>query len=386
VKLRGRRVDLVLFAVSVTGGLLTYAIGQYHLAYPALTVGWLLVPFLVCCAAVLLRRTAPAVSVLVGSVAVAADLILGPSLATVLVYTQILYDGCVHGRAWLHRALLAGSVGLTVVAGAVALAIDRDVRSLGVAVLLALVTVVPILTGIQVRHHREQARAERQRAEQVARLAELDRANAIAGERARMARELHDVIANHMSAVAIHASAVLTVPDLDETDVRRALVVIRENSVRGLAEMRQMVEFLRDPAATADPAAPGLDAVPALVRQSERAGLAPHLTVRGEPGELPVAIDLAAYRIVQESLTNALRHGGPGRTEVEIGYRSKCLHITVSSPLETPAPIGSALPAGGAGIIGMRERAHLLGGEFDAGPHDGRWRVTARLPIEPAPA
>jgi signal transduction histidine kinase len=86
---------------------------------------------------------------------------------------------------------------------------------------------------------------------------------------------------------------------------------------------------------------------------------------------------------VQESLTNALKYGGPGRTEVAIGYEPKCLHITVASPLASVEP---ALPAGGAGIIGMRERAHLLGGEFDAGPHDGRWRVTARLPIEPAPA
>jgi signal transduction histidine kinase len=385
VRLRGHRVDLLLFAVCVTAGLLTFAIGQYDLARAGLSAGWLLVPFLVCCGAVLLRRAAPVVSVLVGTAAVAADLVLGPSLATVLVFTQVLYDGCVHGRTWLYRMLLAGSVGLTVVAAAVALAIGRDVRSLSVAVLLALVTVIPVLTGIQVRHHREQARTERQRAEQVARLAELDRANAIAGERARMARELHDVIANHMSAVAIHASAALTVPGLGADQVRQALTVIRENSVRGLAEMRQMIEFLRDPAATADPATPGLDAVSALVRQSERAGLAPNLTVRGEPGELPVAIDLAAYRIVQESLTNALKHGGPGRTEVEIGYEPKQLRIRVSSPLDAPVPVAAGL-SGGAGIIGMRERAHLLGGEFDAGPRDGRWQVIARLPIEPAPA
>jgi signal transduction histidine kinase len=382
---RGRRVDLLLFAVSLTGGLLMYAIGQYNRAHPALPSALLLVPMLVCSGALLLRRTAPLMAVLVGTVGVAVDLVLGPSLATVLIFTQVLYDACVHGRPWLYRTLLAAAVALAVVTGAASLAIGRDLRALSLAVLVGIVTVIPVLTGIEVRHHRDRAKAERQRAEQVQRLAELDRANAVASERARMARELHDVIANHLSAVAIHSTAALTVPGLGEAGVRQALTVIRENSVRGLAEMRQMIEFLRDPTGAADPDSPGLGAVPALLIRSERAGLASRLSVRGEPGELPVAVDLAAYRIVQESLTNALKHGGAGPTEVEIGYEPGQLVVTASSPMPPDCGPGVRGLDGGAGVVGMRERALLLGGEFEAGPRDGRWLVCARLPIGAEP-
>lgn len=194
--MKGRAIDCVLAGSGLAAGALMFATGQYQARVAPV---WLFAPLAVCCGALLLRRTAPPASVLIGTAAVAADVAIRPSLATPLVYTQVLYDDCVHGRAALARTLLAASVIGSVVTAVACLVVVRDVRALGIAVLLDLVTVVPVLTGNHVRHHRDRAAAARRSAEQVARLAEADRANAVAAERAGLARELHDVIANHLS-------------------------------------------------------------------------------------------------------------------------------------------------------------------------------------------
>ncbi|MEV0562113.1 histidine kinase [Dactylosporangium sp. NPDC050588] len=379
--MRGRMVDVVLALAGLAVGVLMFATGQYQAQFG---VWWLVPPLVVCCGAVLLRRTAPVASVLVGTAALTADVIVGPSLATPLVYTQVLYDACVHGRQSLARALLACSVAGSVITAVVALVVFRDVRALGLAVLLALVTVVPVLTGTHVRHHREQAFVARQ----LVRLTELDRTNAVAAERARMARELHDVIANHLSAVAIHATAALST-DLGPDGTREALRVIRENSVSGLAEMRQLVGFLRDPAggSAAEDVTAGLADLEDLAGRARRSGLAVAVSVRGEPAALPTSVDLAAYRIVQESLTNALKHGSGGPVSVSVAYLPSTVDITVASPSAAPAGKPDGRPdadtdatGAGAGVIGMRERAELLGGSLSAGPHAGGWLVSARLP------
>ncbi|WP_433066050.1 sensor histidine kinase [Dactylosporangium sp. CS-033363] len=367
--MRGRAVDLVLAGSGLGLGALMFATGQYQAHVDA---RWLFVPLVVCCGALLLRRAAPLASVLIGTAAVAGDIAIGPSLATPLVYTQVLYDACLHGTARLARVLLAASVVGSVVTAVACLVVLNDFRAVGLGVLLALVTVVPVLTGTHVRHHRDQAAAARRSAEQVARLAEADRANAVAAERAGMARELHDVIANHLSAVAIHATAALSA-DLGPGGTRAALSVIRENSVQGLAEMRRMVGFLRDPAALPDNAPGGLGALDDLVA---RAGLPVRLEVRGALQDVPVSVDLAAYRIVQESLTNALKHGDGGPVSVDVSCGPAAVTITVRSRRQHQE-INQ-----GAGLIGMHERAALLGGELKAGPDDDTWVVEARLPWE----
>ncbi|MFG2040319.1 sensor histidine kinase [Dactylosporangium sp. NPDC048998] len=366
--MKGRTVDLVLAGSGLGAGALMFVTGQYQ---ARVAPAWLFLPLAVCCGALLLRRTAPLTSVLVGTAAVAADIAIGPSLATPLVYTQVLYDACVHGRAALARALLAASVIGSVITAVACLVVVRDVRALGIAVLLALVTVVPVLTGNHVRHHRDQAAAARRSAEQVARLAEADRANAVAAERAGMARELHDVIANHLSAVAIHATAALSA-DLGPDGTRQALTVIRENSVQGLAEMRRMIGFLREPAALPEHAPGGLATLDDLVA---RAGLPVSLEVRGATGDVPVSVDLAAYRIVQESLTNALKHGDGGPVTAQVVCTAGAVDIRVCSGLARHTPNGD-----GAGLIGMHERAALLGGTLTAGPDGDRWVVAAHLP------
>lgn len=389
------RQDALIAVASLVGGLLMLAAHGYS------TWGtdwdpsrWVrLVPLLGLCAAMLLRRTAPLTGLALATPFNFADVAFGPSIATAMIFGDALYAASLYGRRrtaeWLLGATAAAS--LLVAAGA-----GIGLRGVAVGVVAGavagLVWVAPVLTAMAVREHRyraeaerrraeaehRRAEAERQRAEQVARLAELDRRAAVNAERARMARELHDVIANHLSAVALHSSAVLRVRDLDRSEIERSMEVIRENSVRGLAEMRRMIGLLRD--GGEDPAArPRLAELDRLVRHTGRADLAASLEVAGEPAELPAAVELAAYRIVQESLTNALKHGGPGRAEVRVRYGRR-LVIDVLSPLGRD---GSRLPGSGSGLVGMRERAVMLAGEFDAGPDGGLWRVHAELPVEP---
>jgi signal transduction histidine kinase len=375
--------DLVLAGASLAGGLVLYALGWQPQIRPNAEVpsALFLPPLVAVCVAVGLRRVAPRASLAVGTGALVVDTALGGSLGTVLIYTQVLYDACVYGPPRLWRWLLRITVALSLVGVVVGVVGYGEWRGAALGVLVVLAGVLPVLTGISVRQYRDQAAAERARAEQTARLVELDRRQAVSAERARMARELHDVVANHLSAVAIHATAVLSVPGLDRGQVESALRVIRESSVQGLAEMRQMIEVLREPGPGGESVAPEvvtarLAETDGLVERIRAAGLAVRVRTDGTPGALPVGVDLAAYRIVQESLTNALKHG-TGEAELTIAYRPAEVVVTVENPVRRGA---AGLPGAGAGLIGMRERATLLAGRFTAGPRDGRWQVRAALP------
>jgi signal transduction histidine kinase len=377
--------DLALAGVALVGGVLMLSLGAYRQMQPtfwgATPVPLFLAPLLVVCAAVVLRRIAPRTSLAVGAVALLADLALGGSLGTILIFTQVLYDACVYGPATLWRRALRVSIALAVAGAAVGVALSRQLNGLALGIPAVLILVLPVVTGLSVRQYRDQADAARAHAEQTARLAELDRRQAVAAERTRMARELHDVVANHLSAVAIHATAALSVRTLKPERVEEALRVIRENSVQGLAEMRQMIDVLRGPAgedATDEPATARLAEIERLADRARGAGLAVALATTGEPRPLPVGVDLAGYRIVQESLTNALRHGA-GAATVAVDYGPDRVAITVSNPLP-PAGATASTEGAGAGLIGMRERATLVQGRLDAGPYGQGWRVHAELP------
>ncbi|MGY0233829.1 sensor histidine kinase [Longispora urticae] len=362
-----KRRDLWTAAAVAVVGTALWASGAYDgRTDPA----WLLlVPLAAMVVAVALGRVAPVPAVLLGTVAVSADQALGPSLATVLAFTQVLYDATVHGPRRLPRILLWAGVVVAATAAVVGVAVTGEVRAAMVGVTSALVLVVPVETGQIVRQHRAEAAAERERTAQVARLAELDHRHAVHAERSRMARELHDVVANHLSVIALHATGGLALPADNTEATRRVLGVVRENAVAGLAEMRQLVAVLREE--PGDLVVPGLDGLPALV---DRAGGT--LRAEGTARRLPVAVEFAAYRIVQESLTNALKHAGPAPAAVAVTYLPGAVRVEVSNPLGASAGV----PSGGAGLVGMRERASLLGAAFAAGPEGDAWRVRVEFP------
>jgi signal transduction histidine kinase len=379
---------------AVLVALVTYPLVPFRPSPP----GWLyLAPMAVAGASLVLRRRAPLVCLGAGTAAFLADAALGGSLATVLIFTQVLYEACVHGTRATWRWLLRISLGLigigVVLGGSLGLALAGTWRpGAWVGVVGVLVLLFPVVTGLSVRQYRDQAAAERGRAEQTARLAELDRRQAVTAERHRMARELHDVVANHLSAVAIHATAAQAARGRDEATVREALAVIRDSGVQGLAEMRQMIRLLRDPEQPADAVA-GVRVAEAdrLVGAVRQAGLAVRLSVVGKARSLPVEVDLAAYRILQESLTNALKHAAGEPAQALVEYRPDRVVVTVENPLPAGAGgsragapgDGAGVPGAGAGLVGMRERATLLRGTLAAGPADGRWRVHAELPTGP---
>lgn len=369
------RRDALMAALVFVVGLILLAGGAYMRR--STPVEWLIGPLLLTCVGAAVRRSAPLAALALGVVAIIGDLLLGPSLGTILVFTDNLYAAALYGPAWITGWLLRSTSVLAVVAGTAAGVIAHDWRALAVALVqAAVVLVTPVLTALIVRQHRDQAAAERARAEQVARMAELDRIAAVNAERTRMARELHDMIANHFSAIAIQSTAVLSRADLDRHAVRQVLETIRENSVQGLSEMRAMIELLRQEGEEPEAARRRIEDVEDLVERARQSGLRAQLYITGTPRDLPPAIDLAGYRIVQEALTNALKHGD-GTATVMIGYKPDRVIVTVDNPISTQP---KELEGAGAGLVGMRERTALVGGCFEAGPYGEGWRVHAKLP------
>ncbi|MGW5235847.1 sensor histidine kinase [Streptomyces nodosus] len=387
---RPHRDDVLIAAGGLLGGLLLLGAGLRtgHDPTSALDRGWaILIPLAVTAGCELLRRTRPRAALATGTVAIVADLFTRGSLATTVMFTDLVYAAVLYGSAASARRIPWIMGVLTVLGTVVPFALWRTPQSLLIGAAVALLCLGPAATGWVVRNHRDTAVAERLRAEQTALLAELDRTQAVTEERARMARELHDLVANHLSAIAIHSTAALSLND--EGTSKEALAVIRENSVAGLAEMRRLIGILRAPGpdgpagrdTTADarePAAtPSLDGLGALVDRARAGGLDIVLDASWE--EVPVPVELAAYRIVQESLTNALKHARPGRITIRLAQRDGVLHVRVSSPYgERSWP---RAPGSGAGLVGMRERAALLGGTFEAGPEGPSWTVRAGLPL-----
>ncbi|WP_260609123.1 sensor histidine kinase [Streptomyces sp. WAC 01325] len=382
---RPHRFDVCVAVGGLLGGLLLVGIGlATRPSRDPITLfdgPWpILLPLVVMAGCELMRRTAPRTALLIGTVSICADVFTQGNLATILMFTDIVYAAVLYGPLPSARRIQWITGLLTVAATLVPFAVWRTPEALLIGVVVGIVAYGPAGTGWIVRNHRDAAEAARLRAEQTALLAEMDRSQAVAAERARMARELHDMVANHLSAIAIHSTAALSIDDPKTS--QEALSVIRENSVEGLAEMRRLIGILRDAGGDTEPvAAPTLDGLDALAEGARTNGLDVHLD--SAPGTVPAPVELAAYRIVQESLTNALKHASPGRVTVALAQRDGCLTVAVTSPFGDRD--GPRAPGSGAGLVGMRERVALLGGEFEAGPEgsaDGKmWVVRARLPL-----
>ncbi len=322
------------------------------------------------------RRTAPLPSfalATLGSLGTMhfADGLDNNSLAFLLVFFVSLYS---LGRwtrgpaAWVGGVLvLAYVVGFTV-GDANSRRASIEPGDIGFATLFV---GTPWAAGVAIRLRRERERVL---------LIESDQA--IARERARIARELHDVVSHAISVTVLQARGGRAMLGRDETAVRRALDSIEQTNTAALSDMRRLLAVLRDTDSAADPGRaapqPSLDNLERLVDQVRQAGLPIELVIEGEPDAVPPGVDLSAYRIVQEALTNVLKHSGDGATAtVTVAYAVDELCVTIADDGR-----GAAAPRGtGHGLAGIRERVAVVGGAVTAEPvAAGGFEVRARLP------
>ncbi len=273
---------------------------------------------------------------------------------------------------------------LIAVAAAVILAVADDViegEPMSVFGFSLSVVVLGWYVGRRVRGRGEYLRLLEERTAYLERERHAAARLAVDEERARIARELHDVVAHRVSMITVQAGAAQTVASSDPERAIRAMKAVEEAGREALGELRQVLGVLRSDEQRED-LVPihGLADIPGLVAEMKRAGLDVSLSSDGVPDSLPARLDLASYRIVQEALTNVLKHAGPAPgADVRLSADGDTLTIEVIDR----GSGASTLPGAGQGLVGMRERAALLGGTFEAGPRvGGGFRVMARLPIE----
>jgi signal transduction histidine kinase len=214
---------------------------------------------------------------------------------------------------------------------------------------------------------------------------------AAADERNRIARELHDVVAHSVSVMVIQTQAARRVAKSDREAAGAALRTVQACGRDALTEMRRMIGVLRHgDAELAGATAPAISQLGALVARARAAGLPVELRIEGEPRDLSPGLELVAFRIVQEALTNAIKHAGPARARVAVAFAPEALELEISDTGRGPASaLGEAsTPAVGHGLVGMRERVNLYGGELQTGrARGGGFRVWARVPLlEKVPA
>jgi signal transduction histidine kinase len=235
---------------------------------------------------------------------------------------------------------------------------------------VSIAVLLPMLFGRIVYNRRLRIRLDRERAA----------SDAVAEERARIARELHDVVAHAIGVMVVQAGAARTVIDRDPAAAKTAMAEVETTGRTGLAEMRRLIGVL-----TADGAAgglapqPGLAQLDELVRTVRSAGLAVEILREGEARPLPAGVDVNAYRVIQEALTNALKHAGTAHASVRLGYRDDALDIEVADDGRGPLSTGDG---SGHGLVGMRERVGVFGGTLETGARPGGgFVVHATLPV-----
>ncbi|MFG3615125.1 sensor histidine kinase [Nocardia sp. NPDC047654] len=336
------------------------------------------------CLATFARRRTPVAAMLGGLLPLSVDILLGATVSVWIIYADLIYAAVLYGGRRTSRiTALSWSVlcGMVVVS---ALALTGDPRAVALALVGAFSFVAtPIWWASSVRTHKEVAHAERSRAQALTLVAELDRRAAIADERTTMARDLHDVIAGHLSAIALHSEAALGVLARRDADPAVAGIMrsIRSNSVSALEEMRAMIGLLRSDDTAAEVAAPRtLAQLPILVDAARAAGISVRVRDALDGASLPSAVDQTAYRIVQEALTNAMKHAPGQEVRIDVRAEDEMLRISVRNRTVSARPHPAAA-ATRRGLPNMRERAGALGGSLCAGTDSGHWEVVARLPL-----
>jgi signal transduction histidine kinase len=364
-----RTQDIALaaaFAVPAIGTAIPEAVHDHHPGQVAIAV--------VAVLAVLVRRRWPFLALAAAAIgAIVANPDGGAALAVLLVLYTIAST-----RPWRTTA----AVGVVLVAGDAFDAVaDGHSISVGDMVAFAVQCAAVIALGLFFAGRRATLAALRERAERMDRERELLADRAVAEERVRIAQELHDVVAHNVSLIVVKAQALgATVTD---DRVAEATDGIADLGRQAMAEMHRTLKLLRtagDDGAERAPQ-PGLANLDRLLEQSRAAGLDVRLAVEGEPRELSQSLDLSAFRIVQEALTNVLKHAGPARASVTVGYRPQALELTVVDSGDDAAGERPAGVPGGHGLVGMHERAAMFGGTLTARPRAGRgFEVNAVLP------
>jgi signal transduction histidine kinase len=326
------------------------------------------------------RRRSPLPVLLISEVCVVALTVreyqtgAAPSVLLVGVYTV---------AAWSPRGdRVVGAIGL--VAGLTIVAIVGIPGAGGADTLFNFVLfAAAYLFGSSMRNRRLYSEQLEARAKALENDREEDARRAVAEERLRIAQDLHDVVAHSMGVIAVQAGVGAHVIDSDPQEAKRSLEAISRTSRSTLAEIRQMLGVLRDDTGASYAPAPGLADLDRLVRDVEDAGLEVEVRRDGEQTELPPGVEFTAYRIVQEALTNVLKHAGPARATVSVGYEPGALRLEV---LDDGRGVNGRAASGGHGLMGMRERVAVYGGTLEAGPcTGGGFRVAVRLPYaEPA--
>jgi signal transduction histidine kinase len=368
---------VVLFGLSLPASIMDQAGDQYRLRVSAVLLA------AVSCGALMARRGWPyaVLAVTVGCGALyevlgfhANPVVIGPVLGTLYTISR--------GASRRTAGIVAAVSAAVLLASAMAFAPGSWMapEKLGIVGWTGLAAAA----GDAMRSRRAYIAAVEERVERAERAREEESSRRVAEERVRIARELHDVVAHHIALVNAQAGVTIHLMDSRPEQVRAALEQIRDTSSTALDELKATVGLLRqsgDPAAPLEPA-PVLAMLPELAGSFGHAGLEVDVVSEGKVRPLPAAVDLTAYRIIQEALTNVHKHSGSGTARVVLRYHRDLLVITVED--EGRIAPREAYAGGGYGLIGMRERAVAIGGSLNAGalPERG-FQVSADLPLRP---
>jgi signal transduction histidine kinase len=293
-----------------------------------------------------------------------------PYAGLVALYTVAAYAE----RRLAHAAAVIAVVGI---AGVYAL--DWPLSDVEDLTVTSLICLTAWLLGVNARSRRERVVQAEARAEQLERARAAESEAAVVAERNRIAREMHDVVAHHVSMMVVQAEAGPVVVEHDPARAAASFDAISAAGKQALAEMRRLLGVLKEDSTAPLAPQPGLSSIPELVAGVRAAGLDVTLDLEPLDVDPEPAVDLSAYRLVQEALTNCLRHAGPASVHVSVGRVADALVVRVLDD-----GVGGPRREGGHGLVAMRERVALLGGRLQVGPRDGGgWGVEAELPLTP---
>jgi signal transduction histidine kinase len=379
-------VDSILAALVLVAGLISLT-AEPTPANPTPTDALAVVLVVVGFGALALRRRYPIAVLVVATVCAIVYVVRDyPDNGLPVIALMALYTVASHRprRVWVTAVTI-----FLVILGISAVTHPNEVNLVDLVGNVAIFGIAAVF-GDSVRLRKAYTGALEARAAALERSQQTEAKRAVAEERLRIARELHDVVAHAMSVVAVQSGVGAHVIDSDPAEAKRILENVKVTSREALDEMRRLLGVLRRQESDGDgpvldlAPVPGLHGVEGLAQSLREAGVPVQVQVSGTRIDVPPGVDLCAFRIVQEALTNVLRHAGPARALVDVEYRPGAVTVRVTDDGRgAAAAVASVASGGGHGLLGMRERVAVFGGELTTGPHvGGGFRVSATLPFE----